>query len=187
MNRLLVISTSSADASIALITAGELMFAAARSADRRAGEVVLALLAEMTASTGVRLPDVEGYVADQGPGSFTGTRVGVMLVKTWGFLYERPCGVVSAFDLVDHRRTVALPNRKSDYLLRVFGQLPHVTDTLPVDVVRDDDGELPKPRAFRALSLVHNIVWTSAVALLPDYVLPPSISVPKRPQEVLPT
>ncbi|MDX2064788.1 MAG: hypothetical protein SFX74_03490 [Fimbriimonadaceae bacterium] len=187
MTPVVVVSTSSPDASVALIVAGEVAFAEARPSERQAGAVVLDLLRAMTERTGCALADVAAWVADEGPGSFTGTRVGVMLVKTWAFLYDRPAGVVSAFDLIDPARTVAIPNRKTDFLLRIPGHAPTVTNNLPAEVVRDADGNLPRPRAERAASLVHNIRWTSAVALLPDYVLPPSISVPKRPQEVLPT
>jgi tRNA threonylcarbamoyladenosine biosynthesis protein TsaB len=47
---------------------------------------------------GTTLDDLTGLAVDLGPGSFTGIRIGVMLVKTWADVLKKPVVGVTAFD-----------------------------------------------------------------------------------------
>lgn len=42
------------------------------------------------------LKDIDYFVAVNGPGSFTGLRIGVTLVKTWAYSQNKPCIAVSS-------------------------------------------------------------------------------------------
>ncbi len=47
---------------------------------------------------GLTLEDVDGYVAARGPGSFTGLRIGISVVKGLAYALSRPCIGVSSLD-----------------------------------------------------------------------------------------
>lgn len=47
---------------------------------------------------GLRMPEVDGYVAAAGPGSFTGVRVGLTTVKAWMEVYGKPVAAISRLE-----------------------------------------------------------------------------------------
>jgi tRNA threonylcarbamoyladenosine biosynthesis protein TsaB len=53
---------------------------------------------EALKDAGTTLGDLTGLAVDVGPGSFTGIRIGVMLVKTWADTLKKPVVGVTAFD-----------------------------------------------------------------------------------------
>src|SRR5947208_3510108 len=71
------------------------------------------------------------FLADIGPGSCTGTRVGVTMAKTLAFVAKAKCAGGTAFDLISVDRTVVLPSKKNEWFVRLPGQEPIRTSTLP--------------------------------------------------------
>lgn len=51
-------------------------------------------------AAGVRLPDVELLAVATGPGSFTGVRIGLTVVKAWAELYHKPLVGVSRLEVI---------------------------------------------------------------------------------------
>ena len=177
-------STSSPLASVAAFDdAGALVWSADADADarHRAGEFCLSAIE----SNRIILPEVRLWLADLGPGSFTGTRVGVVLAKTLAWTYGAQVAGASSFDLISPNRTVALPNRKNEWLVRIPGEPPalRTKGSLEDDVVGYAPGlpEEKHPEAWRFRDLLPNLVPGDPMALVPEYVVPPSISVSKRP------
>jgi len=124
------------------------------------------------------LRDIQRFVADVGPGSFTGVKVGLAMVKSWGYARQVPVAGVSAFDLVDPESPVALPSRRGESYLRVPGQTPTVVAT----------ADLPHgtivgiaPDAATVGASLSSLVWVEAALLSGNYVSEPSISQAKRP------
>ncbi|MEQ1821251.1 MAG: tRNA (adenosine(37)-N6)-threonylcarbamoyltransferase complex dimerization subunit type 1 TsaB [Fimbriimonadaceae bacterium] len=165
--RVLVISASGPVCSVALFESGQLRAAAEREAGHRASQALIELSQEVLAKSNLNLADIEVFVADRGPGSFIGVRVGVTLVKSWGFALNRRVGSLSSFDLVPPQSTIQ--SRKGFYFIREGD----TTQILPGDVPCE------APNAHRApLGAIREC---SLEALAPDYVLEPSISTPKVP------
>lgn len=165
-------STSSPVASVALLaTDGRLLYSAGEPAQGRAGEACLRLLEAGFAELGITLADVTLFAADQGPGSFTGVRVGIVLAKTLAWQQNAQCAGADAFDLVDPAGVVALPSRKGEWFVRTPGSEPIRTREVPETVTA------PSAAGFAHLRL--NPV--SPYELVPGYLLEPSISTPKEP------
>lgn len=163
-------STSGPRASVALIDEGRVLYAGDEVAQGRAGEACLRLFEEGVRSLGIRLEAIQIFAADLGPGSFTGVRVGIVLAKTLAWQRGALCAGADAFDLVAPDRTVALPSRKGEWFVRVPGQAPERTQEPPVEV------GVPLASGFARLTLEP----VSPYALVPAYLLEPSISKPKR-------
>lgn len=131
----------------------------------------------------VHRPTITGYAADTGPGSFIGARVGVTLAKTLAMVEAVPCFGTSAFDLIAPDRTVAIPNRKHEWLLRRPGAPPEKVTELPDDVVGYGDAfEDPMyPQADAFAFLFGRLRAVRPEELMPTYFVDPSISQPKIP------
>lgn len=164
-------STSGPRASVALLREGEILYAGDEEARGRAGEACLSLLRDGLAVVGASLADASLFAADLGPGSFTGIRVGIVLAKTLAWERGVSCAAADAFDLVDPAGIVALPSRKGEWFVRIPGLPPERTREAP-EVVG-----VPLASGFARLALTP----VSPFALVPAYLLEPSISMPNKP------
>jgi hypothetical protein len=176
----LVVSTSSPWASVALFGPEGFRAQGRARADRAASGAIVELAQEVLSRFGTGLEHVELFVADVGPGSFSGVKVGVTMVKSWGLALNRQVGGVSAFDLVEPHATVALPVRKGLWLMRVPGQAPVPVAEPPLGVRGYGwEGADGFPDAARAdLAKIRRLPPSE---LVPAYLAEPSISVPKEP------
>ena len=178
-------STSSAWAGVAAIDSSTLkvLWEGQLEAPQGASGACLALLQEM-AAFGIRIEDAEIFAADIGPGSFTGVRVGVTMAKTFGFLYERPVTGANSFDLISPDQIVVLPSKKGEFFIRHPGQEPIRSVQLPDEpFIGFGPGIIapryPSPANFRLL--VCDLCTVDAAEFVPQYLIEPSISIPKKP------
>jgi tRNA A37 threonylcarbamoyladenosine modification protein TsaB len=176
-------STSCRIASVALLTMGrELLWAGEREAPQAASGTCLSLLEEGLSLTGIKLDSALLFAADLGPGSFTGVRVGVTLAKTFAYLRAVRCYGATAFDLIDPDRTVVLPSKRGEWFVREMGREPYrVTDLSAAAGVGYGQG-IEDPRYPLAAGFARLPVGEiDAERLVPAYLVPPSISSPKKP------
>ncbi len=194
---ILAFSTSSPWTSVALMSAGgEVLKSERRLKPMRSSEACMELLESLE----VELGQVELFLADLGPGSFSGVRVGVTIAKTLAFAAGKQAAGCSSFDLIAVDKTVAIPSRRNEYLVRIPGQPAYETRELPTGksipntqhpipntqhsicgygAWFEDQETYPEASSFwRLLALIKPV---RAEALVPEYVLEPSISQPKKP------
>ncbi|MEK8022294.1 MAG: tRNA (adenosine(37)-N6)-threonylcarbamoyltransferase complex dimerization subunit type 1 TsaB [Candidatus Hydrogenedentota bacterium] len=91
----------------------------------RASDRLLPFVSELLEEAGARLDQLDGIALTAGPGSFTGIRVGLALVK--GLLFQRtlPVAAVSTLDLLADLESAALPSvqlRKTEWFLALSGE-----------------------------------------------------------------
>ncbi len=166
--------------SIALIRCGEVLASAERWSPRAAGVACLEMLDEIVGRA--RLAEVGLFVADVGPGSFTGTRVAVILAKTLAYEYQQNVAGVSAFDLVDPRGVVVLPNRRDSVFVREPGAAPTLSEGPPEGAwsgYGPAGAAARYPSAARAAEYPGPWAPQDPMKFAPQYLVEPSISQPK--------
>ena len=87
--RLLALDTATAQATCAVCDADRVLAEKAREVTTHS-ELLLALIDETLRAAGVSLPDLDAVVCGQGPGSFTGLRIGMATAKGLCFALEVP-------------------------------------------------------------------------------------------------
>jgi len=182
------LSTSSPQVSVALFTdKGVLIATHEKLAPQAASSAALAFLENLLSENRTSIQAIKGLVCDAGPGSFTGVKVGVTLLKTLGFALGVQVAAVSSFDLMIHHENIAVPIRKGHYILRKIGEVPEPCSLLPEGTIGYGiDFETQNyPYASRIAELFLDLKWVSAFELLPYYVLEPNISKPNKPFNLL--
>jgi hypothetical protein len=169
----LVLSTSSPQTSVAVLDEGKVRWSDQQWAPRQAGQAII----DMLTVAKVNLSTFQMFVADTGPGSLTGIRVGVVMAKIWAYRYGVSAGAVSAFDLFREAAVVALPERKGQWCIREGTSIRVVDSFDPSWLGYGHDGEqqtYPEARCARGESIQPVSPWD----LAPNYLAEPSISQP---------
>lgn len=181
----LALSCSSPVVSLALIGDGSaLLFADQRESNQNAAETCLRLLEKGLVASGRSKTDIVLIVSDVGPGSFIGVRVGVTIAKTLAYALQISVAAVPSFDFMDPDGTVVIPSKKGEYFVRHVGNAAYRTSELPKEAFTGygpDILEQRYPDARLAASQLSGLKTMRAEELVPQYLIEPSISVPKRP------
>lgn len=181
---ILCLSTSSPEVSLAVFDGQSFTLTVSQPGGRNASAVVCKLLHEHQ----IDLNSFDGFLVDVGPGSFSGVKVGVTMIKTWAWTTGKPVFTLTSFDLVDQDITVALASKRGEVYMRVPGQEPF---TAPVsDVPSETPGnwiDQDRPRPLQNPTF-HPLVASqiplrhpqNPLEITPFYVAQPSISQPKQ-------
>jgi hypothetical protein len=180
---IVVFSSSSPIASVALLDdEGALVASGEEEARNQASGALLFTLDRLLTESGLSLGQSRLFVADLGPGSFTGVKVAVTSAKVMAFAQGIACAGVTAFGLVNADATVALPSRKGEFFVRVPGQPPVIASEVPMGAFgygaafEDQCYPLAKNAAGRTFEAVR------PEQLVPLYIAEPSISKPRDPK-----
>jgi tRNA A37 threonylcarbamoyladenosine modification protein TsaB len=178
-----VISTSSPQSSVALFRDRELVFHDSTYAPRSAGSACGSMIESLCSSHSFDLGSVDLFVADVGPGSFTGVRVGVMMVKVFGYVYEKRVAGLSAFSLIAPGGYRYIPSRKDEFFVYDGTVLKTVSgkDLVGGPGYGHPDAPDVYPEASRAGVCYESLEVISCFELTPSYHLEPHISQPKTP------
>jgi tRNA threonylcarbamoyladenosine biosynthesis protein TsaB len=152
--RVIGIDTASRTASVALVENGSLVSerthpcresitnADTRSSKSNHAETILPLIELLLGSTGVSLQDITGFALSNGPGSFTGLRIGLSTVK--GLAYGSKIPLVGISTLFAHAARVTnydglicalLDARKNEVYAALFRKSGEIIDRLTEDTV----------------------------------------------------
>jgi tRNA threonylcarbamoyladenosine biosynthesis protein TsaB len=96
--KILAFDSTARAASCALVDDGRLLGHYNIDNGLTQSELLLPMAEDMLRSLGLTFDDVDAYAAATGPGSFTGVRIGVSLVKGLAFGKNKPCISVSTLE-----------------------------------------------------------------------------------------
>ncbi|MBR0081130.1 MAG: tRNA (adenosine(37)-N6)-threonylcarbamoyltransferase complex dimerization subunit type 1 TsaB [Clostridia bacterium] len=94
--------TTDAIASVALYLDGAVV-QKTLSGEKRHAESVLPAAEELLRENGLSTRDMDAFVADVGPGSFTGVRIGVCMANALGLAHNKPVIAVNSLEALAHR------------------------------------------------------------------------------------
>ena len=96
--KILAFDSTARAASCALVDDGRLLGHYNIDNGLTQSELLLPMAEDMLSSLGLTFDDIDAYAAATGPGSFTGVRIGVSLVKGLAFGKNKPCVSVSTLE-----------------------------------------------------------------------------------------
>ncbi|HRJ26438.1 MAG TPA: tRNA (adenosine(37)-N6)-threonylcarbamoyltransferase complex dimerization subunit type 1 TsaB [Fimbriimonadaceae bacterium] len=183
--RVVCVSTSSPLTSVALWRDGECAWSHREEARQNASQKALESIQNGLSSIGLSLADLEGIVVDRGPGSFTGTKVGVVIAKVLASELNIPVAGVLSFDLMGPEGPWAIPVRRGVYCRRdAPGSEWRLVAADELGAARGYGPDFPEPTYPDAAKWDPNRDhprWATWAELQAEYVLPPSITPPKKP------
>jgi tRNA threonylcarbamoyladenosine biosynthesis protein TsaB len=128
------------------------------------------MVGKALAQASLKLSEIDLYAVANGPGSFTGIRVGLAAALAWGKAFDRPVRGVSVLEAMVNQARIAsdwafpaMDARRGEFYLASFRRNP---SGLPGEMRQDyepaDEGWLFKPESLRAF--VEERVTTGASA-----------------------
>lgn len=96
--KILAIETSCDICSVSLLEDGNLILELKETAVKNHSESLMPLIDKLLKETNSTLNDVDLFAVDNGPGSFTGIRIGLSTVKAFCDVTKKPCVAVSSLE-----------------------------------------------------------------------------------------
>lgn len=97
---LLAIDSTARAASAAVSRDGHILASMQIDTGNTHSEHLLPMIENCLERAGLTLPDLDAYACTSGPGSFTGVRIGVSVIKGLAFGTDKPCIAVSALEAI---------------------------------------------------------------------------------------
>ena len=95
----LFIDTHNVDINLALYKDGELLDSRVKSSSMHHSDNIMPLLSELLKSNNVTVHDLGEILCVNGPGSFTGVRLGVTIAKTLAFTLKLPIKTITSLEM----------------------------------------------------------------------------------------
>jgi tRNA threonylcarbamoyladenosine biosynthesis protein TsaB len=107
--RVLAVDTTTARGSVAVVEGGQLLGEVRLRSEASHSRRLLPAIAFLLESLGVPLQTISGYAVANGPGSFTGLRIGLSTVQGLAIGHAAPCLAIPALDALAARMRGAAP------------------------------------------------------------------------------
>ena len=95
---ILAVDTSGPVAGCAVMREGAIAYTAALRVGLTHSQTILPAVDAALRATGLRCADMDAFAAVTGPGSFTGVRIGVCMVKGFAHAVGKPCCAINALE-----------------------------------------------------------------------------------------
>ncbi len=106
--RLFSLSTAEQGASMALFQGHDLICQSYLTGPKSHSRRLMSMVEQMIVhQAGLEVSDIDGFIAAKGPGSFTGLRIGISVVKGLAAAVSKPCAGISSLDGIAYRFSTA--------------------------------------------------------------------------------
>ena len=68
--------------------------------NRRNSKIIFEVIDDLLKNADIKLAEVDAYVVNRGPGSYTGVRIGMAVVKTFAQVHKKPVVAVNSLELL---------------------------------------------------------------------------------------
>lgn len=123
----LTIRTDKPEAEIGLFDGDKQLAYEKWQAHRELAETIHHKIADLLTDQKLTLADVEGVAAYQGPGSFTGLRIGLTVANALAYAQEVPVVAVGGEDWIEHAARLLPDAPKASYAMPEYGGEAHIT------------------------------------------------------------
>lgn len=97
--KILVVDTAEQSSSVALVEDGNLLYEVFSLTKTTHSKTLMQMVSDLIGRMdGLTIQEVDGFVAACGPGSFTGLRIGISVVKGLAFANSKPVAGISSLD-----------------------------------------------------------------------------------------
>jgi len=100
--KVLAIDTSTASASAAVVSDGRLLGEITLNPNKAHSQIIMPVIEKLLSQLDINIRDIDVFAATQGPGSFTGLRVGISTVKGLGDAQNKPVIGISTMEAMSH-------------------------------------------------------------------------------------
>lgn len=104
--KILAVDTSAKAASTAIVENGRIIAESFINTQLTHSQTMLPMIKNMLEACNVSLDEIDGFAVSVGPGSFTGLRIGISLVKGLAFSTQKRCAPVSTLEALCHNVSV---------------------------------------------------------------------------------
>ncbi len=123
----LTLRTDNPQAEIGLFEDGKQLVYETWEAHRQLAETLHTKLAEMLAEQSKQWSDIEGVVAYEGPGSFTGLRIGLSVANALAASYQLPVVGATGDTWIQEGSNLLIDGSKNTVVLPEYGAPVHIT------------------------------------------------------------
>lgn len=92
------IDTSAQTASVAVCDEEKIIITASLNTGLTHSQTLLPMVESILSASNMKLSDIDAFAVSNGPGSFTGIRIGVSAVKGFSYANNKPCVAVSTLE-----------------------------------------------------------------------------------------
>lgn len=124
---ILTIRTDKPEAEISLYKDDQQLTSLTWPAHRQLAETIHIKIKELLESQGHTLSDIQGIAAFQGPGSFTGLRIGLSVANALADAKNIPIVAVMGDDWIVRGQQRLLKGENDQLVLPEYGSAPHIT------------------------------------------------------------
>ncbi len=189
---ILAVDTSSPATSLAIVCDQEVLAVHHEEHEHPPSDAVFGLLDQLLKSKGFALGDIDLFAACHGPGSFTGLRIGVGLVKALAVSLRKPVVGIDAITVLANHALAMKPDQDREFAVIMqgfkdctfFGRF-FKTQGRPVlvDNLGSAQGEEELLRWHQSKEdtfVDPNLKWALPGATIIDYTEPPAVTVARH-------
>jgi tRNA threonylcarbamoyl adenosine modification protein YeaZ len=99
---ILNIDSTTQRSTMTLSSDGKIISSVSRESGRKYMEMIIEDIDHTLSKAGINIKDIDALGVNKGPGDFTGTRIGISVVKTFGWVLDKPVYGINALDVLAH-------------------------------------------------------------------------------------